>query len=111
MFISKPRTRARQSSAISVPHGGSGDKKMHSGPKNESGRGATHPGRNSWEAAQVYPRANTADQKSGGTRQEQSGNWRVGRRDRWFAASHLLQVGHQPASTPFQDRNRPAAAK
>src|SRR5207247_7308203 len=71
----------------------------------------SHPGRNSWEAAQVYPRANTADQKSGGARQERRGNCRVGRRDRWFAASHLLQVGHQSAATPFQDRNRPAAAK
>src|SRR4030095_16474730 len=63
---------------------------MHRGSKNESDRGASHPGRNSWEAAQVYPRANTADQKSGGARQEPRGNCRVGRRDRWFAASQQL---------------------
>ncbi len=41
---------------------------MHRGSKNESDRGASHPGRNSWEAAQVYPRANRADQKSGCSR-------------------------------------------
>src|SRR5262249_1849288 len=52
-----------------------------------------------WEAAEVYPRASTADQKSGGAWQEPRGNCRVDRRDRWFAASHVLQVGRQSAAT------------
>jgi hypothetical protein len=37
--------------------------------------------------------------KSGGARKEPRGNCRDDRRDRWFAASHLLQVGHQSAAT------------
>src|SRR5262249_231511 len=62
-------------------------KKMHTGSKNGS--------------AEVYPRASTADQKSGGAWQEPRRNCRVDRRDRWFAASHVLQVGRQSAATYF----------
>src|SRR4029434_5548100 len=88
-----------------------GAKKMHRGYRNDSDRGAWHPGPNSGAADKVYAGENTADQTSGGARQEPRGDWGADRRDSWFAASHLLQVRHQSAAPHFEQRNHFVAAR
>ena len=40
----------------------------------------------------VYAREDPANQDSGRARKESRGDRRVDRRDRWFAASHLLKI-------------------